>query len=155
MNVRPPLPPFTLATATLKVRIAEDAWNSRDAGRLVAACTQDCRWRLRCGSLTGPSEITDYLAKHWANRHDARRISELWTCHDNRIALRALAEHRDDAGEWTRTHYVEIWEFTDDGRLRWREVSQNERPLKAADRLFHWPYGPRPKDHPGLTELGL
>lgn len=152
---RPPLPPFTLETAMKKVRLAEDAWNSRDPARVVLAYTEDSRWRNRSEFLFGRTEIKEFLFRKWARELDYRLIKELWAFHENRIAVRFQYEWRDDTSHWFRSYGNEQWEFDRDGLMRRREASINDVPIAPEDRKFLWPLGPRPPDHPGLTELGL
>jgi nuclear transport factor 2 (NTF2) superfamily protein len=155
MTTRPPLPPFTLEMARQKVRLAEDAWNTRDPERVALAYTEDSRWRNRAEFFTGRQAIVEFLRRKWAKELDYRLIKELWAFHNNRIAVRFQYEWHDDSGNWFRAHGNEQWEFDDNGLMRRREASINDVPIGAADRRFHWPAGPRPADHPGLTELGL
>jgi nuclear transport factor 2 (NTF2) superfamily protein len=152
---RPPLPPFTLDTATQKVRMAEDAWNTRDPERVALAYTPDSRWRNRAEFFTGREAIVAFLKRKWAKELDYRLIKELWAFHGNRIAVRFQYEWRDDSGNLFRAHGNEQWEFDENGLMRRREASINDVPITAAERRFTWPAGPRPVDHPGLTELGL
>ena len=155
MTERPPLPPFTLESAVQKVRMAEDAWNTRDPGRVAAAYTEDSRWRNRAEFFQGRDAIVAFLTRKWAREIEYRLIKELWAFHDRRIAVRFQYEWRDDSGHWYRSYGNEQWEFADDGRMRRREASINDVPIAEADRRFLWPAGPRPHDHPGLTDLGL
>ena len=152
---RPPLPPFSADTAAQKVRMAEDAWNTCDAERVAAAYTPDSRWRNRAEFFQGREAIIAFLRRKWARELDYRLIKELWAFHDNRIAVRFQYEWHDDSGNWFRAHGNELWEFDGEGLMRRREASINDVPIREADRLFRWPQGPRPTDHPGLTELGL
>jgi nuclear transport factor 2 (NTF2) superfamily protein len=153
---RPPLPPFTLETATQKVRMAEDAWNSRDAERVSLAYTEDSRWRNRAEFFQGRAEIVTFLRRKWARELDYRLIKELWAFHDNRIAVRFQYEWRDDSGHWLRSYGNEQWEFDGEGLMRRREASINDIAIADADRRFLWPApGARPADHPGLTDLGM
>lgn len=153
---RPPLPPFTAETAALKVRAAEDGWNSRDPERVALAYTPDSRWRNRDRFLTGRGEITAFLTAKWAREQDYRLIKELWSFTDNRIAVRFVYEWHDSAGQWWRSHGNENWAFAADGLMAERHASINDVAITAADRLFHWDRaGVRPADHPGLSELGL
>jgi uncharacterized protein len=153
---RPPLPPFTEATAIQKVRMAEDAWNTRDPERVAGAYTEDSRWRNRSEFFQGRAEIIAFLRRKWAREFDYRLIKELWAFHGNRIAVRFQYEWHDHAGNWYRAHGNEQWEFDDSGLMRRREASINDVPIGAGDRRFLWqPQGPRPADHPGLSELGL
>jgi uncharacterized protein len=153
---RPPLPPFTEATAIQKVRLAEDAWNTRDPERVAGAYTEDSRWRNRAEFFQGRVEIVAFLRRKWARELEYRLIKELWAFHGNRIAVRFQYEWRDDAGDWFRAHGNELWEFDDGGLMRRRDASINDVPIIADGRRFRWqPQGPRPADHPGLSELGL
>ena len=153
---RPPLPPFTEATAIQKVRMAEDAWNTRDPERVAGAYTEDSRWRNRSEFFQGRTEIIAFLRRKWARELDYRLIKELWAFHGNRIAVRFQYEWHDHAGNWYRAHGNEQWEFDDSGLMRRREASINDVPIGAGNRRFLWqPQGPRPADHPGLSELGL
>jgi uncharacterized protein len=152
---RPPLPPFTRETAKKKVRMAEDAWNTRDPERVSLAYTVDSRWRNRAEFPVGRAEIVEFLTRKWARELDYRLIKELWTCADNRIAVRFAYEWRDDSGHWFRSYGNENWEFDENGLMRLRYASINDRPIAENERKYHWPLGPRPADHPGLTDLGL
>ena len=153
--IRPPQPPFTVETATQKVRMAEDAWNTRDPERVALAYTEDSRWRNRAEFFQGRPAIIQFLRRKWARELDYRLIKELWAVTDNRIAVRFQYEWHDDSGNWYRAHGNEQWEFDAEGLMRRREASINDVPIREADRLFRWPLGPRPAGHPGLTELGL
>ncbi|MCB1529131.1 MAG: nuclear transport factor 2 family protein [Hyphomicrobiaceae bacterium] len=155
MSQRPPLPPFTAATATEKVRLAEDGWNARDPERVALAYTEDSRWRNRSEFVTGRTEIVAFLTRKWASELDYRLIKELWLHGENRIAVRYAYEFHDDAGTWFRAYGNENWEFDGDGLMRYRYSSINNLPIKDSERKFRWPLGRRPDDHPGLTELGL
>ena len=156
MSARPPLPPFTtLEAAAEKVRLAEDAWNSRDPERIALAYTPDSAWRNREVFLTGRAEIVAFLTGKWKREHDYRLIKEVWTYQDNRIAVRFAYEWRDDCNSWYRAYGNENWEFAPDGLMRRRIASINDAPIREADRKFHWPQGRRPDDHPGLSALGL
>lgn len=152
---RPPLPPFTAETAAHKARAAEDAWNSRDPERVALAYTPDSQWRNRAEFITGRAQIAAFLARKWSHELDYRLIKEVWAHAGNRIAVRFVYEYRDDSGTWMRAHGNENWQFDADGLMERRLASINEHPIAAADRLFHWPLGPRPAEHPGLSELGL
>jgi nuclear transport factor 2 (NTF2) superfamily protein len=153
---RPPLPPFTEAAAIQKVRMAEDAWNTRDPERVAGAYTEDSRWRNRAEFFQGRDAIVAFLRRKWARELEYRLIKELWAFHGNHIAVRFQYEFRDDSGNWFRAHGNEQWEFDDAGLMRRREASINDVPIAVADRRFLWqPLGPRPADHPGLSELGL
>ena len=152
---RPPLPPFTLETAKQKVRMAEDGWNTRDPQRVAAAYTPDSHWRNRAEFPQGREQIQQFLERKWSRELDYRLIKELWAFDANRIAVRFAYEWRDDAGNWFRSYGNENWEFDEHGYMAVRHASINDKPIKADERLFHWPQGRRPDDHPGLSELGL
>lgn len=153
---RPPVPPFTLESAKKKVRAAEDAWNTRDAERVAGAYTLDSRWRNRAEFFQGREAIVAFLRRKWAKELDYRLIKELWAFHEHHIAVRFQYEWHDDSGNWFRAYGNEQWEFEENGYMRRREASINDVPIRAEDRKFLWqPLGPRPADHPGLTELGL
>jgi nuclear transport factor 2 (NTF2) superfamily protein len=152
---RPPLPPYSFATASEKVRKAEDAWNTRDPAHVAQAYTASSVWRNRAEFLRGRAAIEAFLARKWQRELDYRLIKELWCYHDNRIAVRFAYEWRDDSGHWFRSYGNENWEFDDDGLMRRRIASINDLPIGDADRKFHWPLGRRPDDHPSLSDLGL
>lgn len=152
---RPPLPPFTADTAAEKVRLAENGWNSRNADVVTPAYSDDSRWRNRAEFVTGHDEIHAFLTRKWDKELDYRLIKELWAWSGNRIAVRYAYEWHDDSGNWFRSYGNENWEFDDDGRMSTRHTSLNDLPITEDERLFHWPLGPRPDGHPGLTELGL
>ena len=155
MAARPPVPPFTLETATEKVRLIEDAWNLRDPARLVLGYAEDSRWRNRAEFPTGREEIRQFLERKWRRELDYRLIKELWTFGGNRIAVRFAYECHDDSGNWFRSYGNENWEFDDDGVMTFRYASINDLPIKESERKFHWPLGRRPDDHPGLSDLGF
>lgn len=152
---RPPLPPFSAESAAQKVRLAENAWNSRDADIVTPAYTDDSQWRNRSEFLTGHAEIHGFLTRKWQTEHEYRLIKELWAQSGNRIAVRYVYEWHNDAGQWMRSHGNENWVFASDGRMSARHASINDVLITADQRLFHWPLGPRPDDHPALSELGL
>lgn len=154
-ETRPPLPPYRAETAAQKVRLAEDAWNSRDPEKVALAYTPDSKWRNRAECVTGRKEIVGFLRRKWARELDYRLIKELWAFTDNRIAVRFAYEWHDDAGNWFRSYGNENWEFDDSGLMRLRIASINDLPISESHRLFHWPQGRRPDGHQGLTELGL
>jgi hypothetical protein len=155
MSARPPLPPFTLETAKQKVRMAENAWNTHDPEKVSLAYTEDSRWRNRGEFLQGREAIVVFLQRKWARELDYRLIKELWSFHENRIAVRFKYEWHDDSGNWYRSHGNELWEFDEHGLMRRREASINDVAIQEADRKFFWARGPRPDDHPGLTEMGM
>lgn len=153
--VRPPLPPFTLETAAQKVRAAENAWNGRDPEKIALAYTIDSQWRNRAEFLSGREQITQFLTRKWAAELDYRLIKELWTYHDNRIAVRFAYEWHDISGQWFRSYGNENWEFNEHGLMQRRIASINDLAIDELERKFHWPLGTRPDDYPGLSELGL
>lgn len=152
---RPPLPPFTEATAIEKARLAEDAWNTRDPKKVALAYTPDSKWRNRAEFITGREAIEEFLTRKWNRELDYRLIKELWTFAGRRIAVRFAYEYHDDSGNWFRAYGNENWEFDDDGLMRRRLASINDQPIKAEDRKFHWPLGRRPDDHPSLSDFGF
>ena len=152
---RPPFPPFTRETATQKVRMAEDGWNTRDPERVSLAYTVDSTWRNRAEFLTGRSAIVQFLQRKWVRELDYRLIKELWAFDQARIAVRFAYEWHDDSGSWFRSYGNENWEFDGDGLMRRRIASINDLPIREADRKYRWPLGRRPDDHPGLSDLGL
>ena len=155
MMSRPPLPPFDLETAIIKVRKAEDAWNTRDPAAVALAYTLDSRWRNRVDFVNGRAEIEAFLTRKWRRELDYRLIKELWGFRENRMAVRFVYEWRDDSGNWFRSHGNELWLFDSDGYMAERHASINDAPIGEAARLFRWPQGPRPAEHPGLSELEL
>ena len=155
MTPRPPVPPFTAASAARKARLAEDAWNTRDPERVAGAYTADSHWRNRAEFLAGRDAIVSFLQRKWVRELDYRLIKEVWAFTENRIAVRFAYEWHDDSFHWYRSHGNEQWEFDESGLMRRREASINDIPIAETDRLFRWPAGPRPDGHPGLTALGL
>lgn len=155
MPARPPVPPFDHESAVRKVRLAEDAWNSRDPERVALAYTPDSQWRNRSEFLQGRAEIIAFLQRKWARELDYRLIKELWTFAGNRIAVRFAYEWHDDAGNWFRSYGNENWEFDEEGLMRRRLASINDLPIAETQRKYRWPLGPRPEGHPGLSELSL
>ncbi len=155
MSTRPPLPPFTAETAARKARAAEDAWNTREPERVALAYTEDSVWRNRAEFVTGRAEIAAFLKRKWARELDYRLIKEVWTFAGNRIAVRFAYEWHDDSGHWFRSYGNENWEFAENGLMRRRIASINDLPIAESERKYRWPLGPRPDDHPGLSELGL
>ena len=154
-EARPPLPPFTLDSAILKVRLAEDGWNSRNPEKVALAYTPDSQWRNRAEFVTGREQIVPFLDRKWKKELDYRLIKELWAHDGNRIAVRYAYEWHDDSGNWYRSYGNENWEFNEDGLMANRFACINDMPIKESERKFHWPLGRRPDDHPGLSDLGL
>ena len=152
---RPPLPPFSAETAALKVRLAEDAWNSRNPDRVVGVYTADTRWRNRAEFAVGREQVHAFLVRKWARELDYRLIKSPWAFGGSRIAVRFAYEWHDDSGQWFRSHGNENWQFNDQGLMAQRHASINDQPIRAEQRLFHWPLGRRPDAQPGLEELGL
>ncbi len=155
IEARPPVPPFTLETAVEKVRLAEDGWNSRDPNRVALAYTLDSKWRNRTEFPTGREQIIEFLVRKWQRELDYRLIKELWVYGDDQIAVRFAYEWRDEAENWYRSYGNENWQFDEHGLMQRRYASINDLPITDAERLFRWPIGRRPDDHPGLGELGL
>ena len=156
MDSRPPLPPFDAATAAQKVRMAEDGWNGRNAERVSLAYTPDSRWRNRSEIFQGRDRIVEFLTRKWKQERDYRLIKELWAFTGNHIAVRFAYEYRNAAGEWFRAYGNENWAFDANGLMAERHASINDLPIREDQRLFHWDAnGPRPAEHPGLSELGL
>lgn len=154
-NPRPPLPPFSFETATQKVRMAEDAWNSRDPAKVSMAYTPDSVWRNRSEFLSGREAIVQFLTRKWTKELSYRLIKELWAFHNNRIAVRFAYEWHDDADNWYRSYGNENWEFDERGFMRRRIASINDLPISENERKFHWSPGRRPDNHPSLTDLNL
>ncbi len=155
METRPPLPPFTEATAKQKVRGAEDAWNTRDPEVCARVYTVDTKWRNRAEFPTGREEVKAFLRRKWARELDYRLIKELWAFSGNRLAVRFAYEWHDDSGHWFRSYGNENWAFNAEGFMTHRHASINDLPIAEADRLYRWPLGRRPDDHPGLSDLGM
>jgi nuclear transport factor 2 (NTF2) superfamily protein len=156
MESRPPLPPFTRDDAVTKVRAAEDGWNTRDPERVALAYTPESRWRNRSEFLAGRPEIVEFLTRKWARELDYRLIKELWTFEADRIAVRFAYEWHDHDGAWFRSYGNENWQFAENGLMERRHASINDVPIAESDRLFHWDApGPRPAEHPGLSDLDL
>jgi nuclear transport factor 2 (NTF2) superfamily protein len=154
-EIKAPVPPFTRATALQKVRMAEDAWNSRDPERVALVYTEDTQWRNRAEFPRGREQVREFLRRKWARELDYRLIKELWAFTDHRIAVRFAYEWRDDSGQWFRSYGNENWEFNEYGFMQRRYASINDLPIKDSDRLFFWPLGRRPDDHASLSELDL
>ena len=152
---RPPLPPFNEESANTKVRMAENAWNGRDPEKVALAYTVDSQWRNRSEFPRGREEIVEFLTRKWQREKEYRLIKELWTYQGNRIAVRFAYEWLDEKGQWFRSYGNENWEFNEAGLMQKRFASINDLAISEGERLFHWPQGPRPDDHAGLTELGL
>jgi nuclear transport factor 2 (NTF2) superfamily protein len=153
---RPPLPPFDAQTAAMKVRKAEDAWNSRDPARVALAYTEDSQWRNRAEFLSGRAAIVGFLTRKWQDERAYRLIKELWAFSDAQIAVRFCYEWHDAGENWFRSYGNENWGFDANGLMRVRHASINDIPITFAARKFHWDApGPRPADHPGLSALGL
>jgi nuclear transport factor 2 (NTF2) superfamily protein len=156
METRPPVPPFTREDAIKKVRAAEDGWNGRNPEKVAAAYTEDSRWRNRSEFLHGREEIVAFLTRKWQRELDYRLIKEMWAFGDDRIAVRFAYEWHDDAGSWFRSYGNENWEFDEHGLMRRRHASINDVPIEESERKYHWDLdGPRPADHPGLSDLDL
>ena len=152
---RPPLPPFNAETAAQKVRLAEDAWNSRDPVRVALAYSEDSRWRNRSEFLQGRAEIEAFLIRKWHKELDYRLIKQLWAHSEQRIAVRFAYEWHDANGNWTRSYGNENWEFDKHGLMRVRHASINDLEITEEMRKFSWPLGRRPDDHPSLSDLEL
>jgi nuclear transport factor 2 (NTF2) superfamily protein len=152
---RPPVPPFTAESAAEKVRLAEDAWNTRDPAVVARDYTPDSHWRQRAEFIAGRSEIEALLARKWAHELEYRLIRELFVFGGNRIAARFAYEYHDDSGHWFRAYGIETWQFDDVGYMEQRITSVNEHMIAETQRKLLWPLGRRPDDHPTLSELGL
>jgi uncharacterized protein len=152
---RPPLPPFTAETAAMKARMAEDAWNSRDPERVSLAYTADTRWRNRDEFLSGREQVVAFLRRKWQRELDYRLVKQVWAFREDRIAVRFAYEWHDDRGDWFRSYGNENWQFDVHGLMSRRIASINDLAIEEGQRLFHWPPGPRPADHPSLEDLNL
>lgn len=152
---RPPLPPFTHDSATQKVRLAEDAWNSRNPDKVAMAYSVDSNWRNRSEFVNGRQEIVAFLTRKWNKELEYRLVKELWAFDGNRIAVRFAYEWRDDSGHWFRSYGNENWEFNEQGLMKKRFASINDVPIKESERKFRWPLGRRPDNQPGLSDVGL
>lgn len=156
MSTHGPIPPFDRGSAITKVRLAEDAWNSRDPERVaVGGYTPNSSWRNRADFVTGHDAIVQFLTRKWVKELDYRLIKELWAFDGDRIAVRFAYEWHDDSGNWFRSYGNENWEFREDGLMARRFACINDLPIKETDRKYFWPLGQRPVDHPGLSDLGL
>ncbi len=154
-ETRPPVPPFTRETAILKVRAAEDGWNTRDPQRVSLAYSIDSKWRNRSEFITGREQVVAFLTRKWARELDYRLIKELWAFTEDRIAVRFAYECQNTSGQWFRSYGNENWHFDQYGLMTHRHASINDLPIDKSERLFHWPLGRRPDGHPGLSDLGL
>ncbi|MEO9864148.1 MAG: nuclear transport factor 2 family protein [Yoonia sp.] len=152
---RMPVPPFSYVDAVRKVRMAEDAWNTRDPDKVALAYTPDTKWRNRSEFLNGRDRVRDFLTRKWSRENGYRLIKEIWAHGDNRIAVRFCYEYHDESGNWFRAHGNENWEFDAEGYMAVRHASINDVAIAETERLFHWPHGPRPSEHGGLSDLGL
>ena len=150
-----PVPPFTTETAAQKVRLAEDAWNSRDPVKVSLAYSPDTYWRNRAEFVHGREEAQAFLARKWNRELDYRLIKELWTFAGNRIAVRFAYEWHDDSGQWYRSYGNENWQFDENGLMTHRHASINDMRIAESERKYHWPLGRRPDDHPSLSDLGF
>jgi uncharacterized protein len=146
---------FTRETAILKVRAAEDAWNTRNPELIARGYSTDSQWRNRAEFFSGHAAIVEFLHRKWSRELDYRLIKELWTFGDDRIAVRFAYEWHDDSGNWFRSYGNENWEFDEHGFMRRRLASINDLPISEAHRKYHWPLGRRPDGHPSLSDLGL
>ena len=153
--VRPPVPPFTKETAIQKVRAAEDAWNNRDPTKVPMAYTEDTKWRNRSEIFQGRDKVREFLERKWSKELEYRLIKEYWAHGDDRIAVRFAYEYNTADGQWFRAYGNENWEFDENGLMKTRHASINDLPIKESERLYHWPQGRRPDDHPSLSDLGL
>ena len=149
------VPPFTRESAIQKVRKAEDGWNSRNPQQVALAYTPESKWRNRSEFVNGREQIVQFLTRKWQKEFEYRLIKELWAFDGDRIAVRFAYEWRDDSGQWYRSYGNENWQFDAEGVMHHRYACINDLRIEASDRLFHWPQGRRPDDHPGLSELGL
>jgi hypothetical protein len=153
--MNPIVPPFTRESAARKVRAAEDAWNTHDPEKVSMVYTPDTVWRNRAEFLHGRQQVVEFLRRKWAKELDYRLIKELWAFDNDRIAVRFAYEWHDDSGNWYRSYGNENWEFNAEGIMHHRYASINDVPIRQDQRLYHWTLGPRPADHPGLSDLGL
>jgi uncharacterized protein len=154
-DIRQPLPTFSKESAIKKIRLAEDAWNNKNPEKIATAYSLHSQWRNRDQFVQGRSQIIEFLTGKWERELEYRLIKELWAFHENRIAVRYVYESHDKNGNWFRSHGNENWAFNDKGLMTERHASINDVAIAESERKFHWPLGPRPDDHPGLTELGL
>ena len=154
-QVRPPVPPFTKETAIQKVRAAEDAWNNRDPTKVPMAYTEDTKWRNRSEIFQGRDKVREFLERKWSKELEYRLIKEYWAHGDDRIAVRFAYEYNTADGQWFRAYGNENWEFDENGLMKTRHASINDLKIDESERLYHWPQGRRPDDHPSLSDLGL
>ena len=154
-QVRPPVPPFTKETAIQKVRAAEDAWNNRDPTKVPMAYTEDTKWRNRSEIFQGRDKVREFLERKWSKELEYRLIKEYWAHGDDRIAVRFAYEYNTEDGQWFRAYGNENWEFDENGLMKTRHASINDLKIDESERLYHWPQGRRPDDHPSLSDLGL
>ncbi len=153
---RAPFPPFTPESATQKVRMAEDSWNSCDPARVSLGYSVDSRWRNRSEFFTGREAIVSFLQRKWVRELNYSLIKELWAFTDNRIAVRFAYEWHDDSGNWFRSYGNENWFYNGAGLMEQRYACINDLPIRESDRKYHWDRsGPRPPDHPSLSDLGF
>lgn len=150
-----PIPPFSLASATEKVLLAENAWNTRDPISVAAAYSIDTEWRNRSEFITGRVQVVDFLTRKWSTELEYRLIKELWAFTDNRIAVRFAYEWHDEGGSWFRSYGNENWEFNAEGYMTRRIASINDLPIDETERKYFWDLGHRPEGHAGLSELGF
>ena len=156
MDTRPPVPPFSREDAIAKVRAAEDGWNTRDPQRVALAYTEDSRWRNRSEFFEGRAEIVAFLSRKWAKELEYRLIKEMWAFDTDRIAVRFAYEWHDNSGSWFRSYGNENWQFAPNGLMARRHASINDVPIGEGQRKFRWDLdGPRPADHPRLSDLDL
>jgi nuclear transport factor 2 (NTF2) superfamily protein len=148
---KPPLPPFTAETAVQKVQAAEDAWNTRDPEKVAQAYTVDSVWRNRDQFVTGRAEIVAFLTQKWERELDYALRKNLWSFHENRIAVRFQYESHDRDGQWWRSYGNELWEFDEHGLMRRREASIDDVAIEEVERRF---FGPRSETESG-TEFPL
>jgi nuclear transport factor 2 (NTF2) superfamily protein len=135
-NKRPPLPPFTFESATQKVQMAEDAWNSKDPERVCLAYTVDTEWRNRTSFINGREEVKAFLRQKWEKELDYRLKKELWGFRDNRMAVRFEYEWHNQEGQWFRSYGNELWEFDENGLMCKRFASINDLEIKETERKF-------------------
>jgi uncharacterized protein len=150
-----PLPPFSWETATARVRSMEDGWNSRNPARAALGYSIDSIWRIRIESFSGRAAIEAFLARKWVRELDYRLVNELWAFTGNRLAVRFACEYHDNDGRWFRGCGNETWEFDQNGLIRLCIACSDDHPIGETDRMFFWPLGRRPDDHPELSDFDL